>query len=369
MWLLVASLLARGCVYLEGMPSMPPGSAADPRVYASGKKQFSDFVNEARVAARTSNATWVMRGTAGEVFARGRELRERFGGVIFVGDSQIREIAWAALQMLTPGQKKRFSAKDPVFRHGRPLGGKAACVPQTVGKTGFTASCGRLSSTTGGDDAEPCDLHSPFHNKSHAEAMRKLLLTQPHKWDGKLSVSEAVCTSDFFVSYQATWGAMPAEPTTLPSCLHPKDGGDGSYVLRHQRLGAKPVLWVIDGCGLHEMEFCDARRWSLPQHVLPRFPPSLLTSGTVVWQTVGAGFLMKASKRFKGECADINADMVRATPAAPVPAAPTAPAHAAPAQAVPVLAAPAHAAHAHVVHARAGRTPIHGPTARARTGW
>ena len=33
----------------------------------------------------------------------------------------------------------------------------------------------------------------------------------------------------------------------------------------------------------------------------------------MVWQTVGAGFLMKAAKRFKGECSDINADQVAAT--------------------------------------------------------
>ena len=45
--------------------------------------------------------------------------------------------------------------------------------------------------------------------------MRRLLLTKPHQWDGKLSVSQSVCDSDFFVSYQATWGAMPVEPTTV----------------------------------------------------------------------------------------------------------------------------------------------------------
>ena len=129
-----------------------------------------------------------------------------------------------------------------------------------------------------------------------------MLLTKPHLWDGKLSVKEAACDSDFFLSYQATWGAMPVLPFTVPTCLHPGEGTKGAFALRHKRLQVtKPILWVMDGCGLHEMEFCDARRWTLPQHVLPRFPPSLLQSGTVVWPTVGAGFLMRAAKRFKGE--------------------------------------------------------------------
>ena len=108
-------------------------------------------------------------------------------------------------------------------------------MPQTIGKTGFTASC------TDADGA--CELHSPFHNKSHAEQMRKLLLTKPHLWDGKLSVARAVCDADFFLSYQATWGAMPIDPFTVPACLHPAaESTDGVFRLRNARSGAlKPV--------------------------------------------------------------------------------------------------------------------------------
>jgi len=60
------------------------------------------------------------------------------------------------------------------------------------------------------------------------------------------------------------------------------------------------------------MEFCDARRDELPQHAFARFPAPLLRSGTVVYQPVGAGFLMRASNRFKGECASVTADSIAA---------------------------------------------------------
>ena len=230
----------------------------------------------------------------------------------------IREIAWAALQMLAPQQVQMFAAEDPVFGHARKRTITSACVPQSIGKTGFTAACGALPDSPGlaSRGKFPCRLFSPFPNKTYAEKMRKLLLTRPHEWSGQLSVDKAVCDADFFVSYQATWGAMPVDPTSLPACLRVDAGAkgtDGSYGLRHRGSGRiKPVLWIVDGCGLHEMEFCDPRRWELPQHVLPKFSPRMLRE-SVVWQTVGAGFLMRSARRFKGECATIDADQVAAT--------------------------------------------------------
>ncbi|KAL3892847.1 MAG: hypothetical protein SGPRY_014726, partial [Prymnesium sp.] len=179
-------------------------------------------VFSARLSARLANASWRLSATAGEILASPTEVRERFGGIIFVGDSQIREIAWAALQLLTPAL--RFAPSDPVLRaRGRGASGlSSSCVPQAVGKTGFTATCEE------GEDA--CHIHSPFKNKSHAEKMRRLLLTRPHQWDGNLSVSEQVCSSSFFVSYQATWGAVPVLPESIPACLHGKRGADGRVV-------------------------------------------------------------------------------------------------------------------------------------------
>ena len=301
---LLASLQRLACVRFEGLPDMPAGTAATPSIYAADKHVYNTNVRIARSMVRSANISWTLVGTEGEQLVSASEVRERFAGVIFVGDSQIREVAWAALQILTAAQVKAFAKKDPVFAGQRKLNGYTACVPQSVGKTGFTASC----------NGAVCDLHSPFRNKTHAEQMRRLLLTQPHSWDGALSVSESVCDSEFFLSYQATWGAMPIEPTTLPRCLHPDPSDStGKYALKQRTSGVtKPVLWIVDGCGLHEMEFCDKRRDELPQHAFARFSPALLRSSTIVYQTVGAGFLMRASNRFRGECAQINADQIAA---------------------------------------------------------
>ena len=177
-------LLSFGCVRFGGLPDMPPSSGAgDPRAYASEKKLWAESVRQARIAVRSQNISWVLSGTDGEQLAGADELRERFGGIIFVGDSQIREIAWAGFQMLITGrQDLRFYPKDAVFKPRNKMKAvhqlHSSCVPQSVGKTGFTAACPTLAS------GEPCNLHSPFPNKTYAEKMRKLLLTKPHNWDG-----------------------------------------------------------------------------------------------------------------------------------------------------------------------------------------
>ena len=273
------------------MPELPAGTANSSELYGVGKKKWGSNVDSARRVVRNPEAgfKWLLGGTAGERLVSAADVRDKYAGVIFVGDSQIREVAWAAMKLLAPGWELRFHTKDPVFggssaRKNQQL--ESTCVPQTVGKTGFTATCKGTS----------CDLHSPFHNKSHAEAMRKLLLTRPHDWDGSLSLSEHACDADFFLSYQATWGAIPVKPHTLPKCMHPRMADDTFGITRvggwpprspeDDGPGArKPVLWVMDGGGLHEMEYCDPRRWSLPQHVLRLFPDAVLRR-TVVWQPV-----------------------------------------------------------------------------------
>ncbi|KAL1527534.1 hypothetical protein AB1Y20_008923 [Prymnesium parvum] len=304
---LVAAAL--GCVRFAGLPDMPADTAGSASVYATDKLTWQRHVAEARLSVRLRNVSWRLSATEAESLATADEIRSRFGGVVYVGDSQIREIAWGALQLLTAGRGLAFSSRDPVFRPRSKAHAAAqlasACVPQSVGKTGFTAVC------AAGRDA--CELYSPFKNKTHAEKMRKLLLLRPHEWDGVLSVSKHVCAAHFFVSYQATWGAVPVLPETVPRCLHGSRGTDG----RVEQFGLlrdgvrKPILWVVDGCGLHEMEFCSERRWSLPQYVLRAFPDALVREA-VVWQPVGAGFIMRDWRRFKGACATITADQVAA---------------------------------------------------------
>ena len=217
---------ACGCVRWVGMPELPKGTANDTALYGVSNKKWSANVNSARAKLRAPEAgfDWRLAGTAGEQLARFGEVREKFAGVIFVGDSQIREVSWAALKLLAPTEELRFDETDQVFGRRRKTAElEGSCVPQSVGKTGFTAEC------RGG----VCRMHSPWHNSSHAEAMRKLLLTRPHDWDGSLSLTEAACTSDFFVSYQAaSLSAQPAAPLCL-GCS-PVCPGLQPYVLRMQ---------------------------------------------------------------------------------------------------------------------------------------
>ena len=151
---------ACGCVRWIGIPPLPTGSFNDTALYGVTNKKWGTNVNRARKLMRQPEAgfDWRLAGTAGEYLGRFSEVREKFAGVIFVGDSQIREVSWAALKMLTPAEEIRYDEKDPVVGRKRAseLGG--SCVPQSVGKTGFTAEC----------RAGVCRMHSPFHNNTHA---------------------------------------------------------------------------------------------------------------------------------------------------------------------------------------------------------
>ena len=80
---------------------MAPGVAGDPKVYTSSKGTWAQNVFDARILVRMQNVSWMLSGTEGEKFADAAEIRERFGGIIYVGDSQIREIAWAGVQLMT----------------------------------------------------------------------------------------------------------------------------------------------------------------------------------------------------------------------------------------------------------------------------
>ena len=46
--------------------------------------------------------------------------------------------------------------------------------------------------------------------------------------------------------------------------MHPRTADDTFGVVGADGV-RKPVLWVMNGCRMHEMENCDARRWTLPQ--------------------------------------------------------------------------------------------------------
>ena len=209
-----------GCVQFAGMPPLPSGTTSDTGLYGVSPTVWSANVMAGRDAIRSASGfRWELEATApGEELVRAAEVRERYAGVIYVGDSQIREVAWAALGLLASGSPVEWNMSDPVFSRSniakrRPTvipGAQASqatwatgCVPRVVGKTGFHASCGA--------PGQPCLLSSPFANASEAERMRLLLLTRPHEWSGALTVPDHLCESDFFISYQAT-AAPPPHP-------------------------------------------------------------------------------------------------------------------------------------------------------------
>lgn len=106
---MLSATLVLGCVRFEGMPSMPVGTAEDVQVYSFPNKVWSANVDAGRKLVRsTADLKWTLVGTEAERLAGPRELRNKFAGIIYVGDSQIREVAWSALQLLAPHQPISF---------------------------------------------------------------------------------------------------------------------------------------------------------------------------------------------------------------------------------------------------------------------
>ena len=130
-----------------------------------------------RPSARRTNFTLSSTDT---LLTNTNEIRESYSGVILVGDSQMRELAWAVLKALTPDDELRFGS-DPrqIFSEGKTEASKqrsrrrlrGACLPQTVGKLGFTAVCSRADDANGVGGG--CKIYSPFSNASHQEAMKQ----------------------------------------------------------------------------------------------------------------------------------------------------------------------------------------------------
>lgn len=161
---------------------------------------------------------------AANIGARRRELRDRFRGVVFVGDSQTREIAWGALHLTTPRAHIRFEPSDTVLGKLPLHKAASACVSIEVSKSSFTAAC---TSGVGG----ACTLSSPLHNVSKEDlivrtlpawlvtgrsekelrqnniaGVRFQLSSQYKAWDGRLALSPQVYSSDFLRLFPALDG-------------------------------------------------------------------------------------------------------------------------------------------------------------------
>ena len=213
--------------------------------------------------ARSTFDSWNFAG--GSVSAQA--LRSRYAGVVFVGDSQIREVAWSALLLLAGRETHLEYAKgDQHFSRG---GLHSACPPGGITNYGWTALCSESS----------CAVHSPPAFKSIAESDRTRLNPAwlRTEWDGGLiGLDERACDAAFFVSFEALRGTAPLKPSALPSCL--------------RSAGARPVLWVVNGGGLQELASRDdsAQGTPLPQVMLQHFTKQARRN--VVWLPTGGGF-------------------------------------------------------------------------------
>ena len=108
-----------------------------------------------RSSARTSlrdpaAKAWLLRATAPTSFVTASEIRAKFAGIVFVGDSQLRENAWATMRWLSESQLLRYAHAGEAFNNTRNCprvgcGGRVVanvCLPEAAGRLGFTAACG-----------------------------------------------------------------------------------------------------------------------------------------------------------------------------------------------------------------------------------
>ena len=233
-----------------------------------------------------------------------REMAERLmaqsAGIIFVGDSQLREMAWGMQWLL----RRAGSWQELIFH--RDTGAQAAyssllksgCTPEFLGKLGFVVNCATAGASQG---RAPCTVHkTDTDGVSNAEAF--VPLTNLTGWDRRLTVlrqgqarSKLICSNPehaFFIAYQPVWGADPLDPSSMPPCLHL---ADGRYGLRRRNGTVRSVYFVSNGGGLHEMlggpvDYYFRKRWwqfeGFARHALSLFSSAALRQD-VLWVPPG----------------------------------------------------------------------------------
>ena len=315
-----------------GFHSLPPLPALSDRArsYNATLNEWKLLRARGREAARTVEFGWRLGGSNGEQLTTAERVKAEFAGVVFVGDSQVREASWAALGLLLRGRELRYFERDPVFaewrswiRSGpkRAINGsvvRSACMPEQI-RLGFSVSCG---APHGGG----CRIHSPFGSaKEMGNAYKVLEAGDPVRGPG---LFELACESDFFVTYQAVWGSAPINLDGLPACLRKRRLGWASApaaLPAPRRLEAQPpqsaarlARWSTAAgftrCGAAATTCGACPMCAAPPSQREEGPPRLragprlgqvtiaglpaaLLARDVVWQTVGAGFAPPFHKR------------------------------------------------------------------------
>jgi hypothetical protein len=221
----------------------------------------------------TFHRKWPIIGRGGERTVRPDEVRGAFSGIVLIGDSVMREVAWGVTQMMNEGRRRErarsdrvlpkcapslFSRADIEFRGMDPhpiLNLNRRCVPRAYGKYGYTAMCER-------DSNGSCVFQSSLDRETDAELCARIPggKIQPASWDGKLAVSDAICgpNVDFFVAYHATWTVGSIAPGSLPDCLRPERQGGPLGWRRHGIW--RPVLFIVNGAPNHAILHCTKSR-------------------------------------------------------------------------------------------------------------
>jgi len=244
------------CLRFARLPALPQ--------LRRGNVSRAEFTrHHVQARARLNHFDWFVESSQPEMPAQG--LAKRWDGVVFVGDSTLREVTWALIQLLAgPGRELhlRSGSQGGEFAVTTALGHahNGSCVPAALGKTGWTVFCPH-------DEASACKVATAFSNRTHEMALVREWLRDDHRWDGRLRAvdDELACSAltkrGTFVAYQGTYhNGEPIDPASLPGCLS-RGHADGR---------ATKLLLVANGSPLHQNAVCSPWRLSLPAHVLAR---------------------------------------------------------------------------------------------------
>ena len=319
------------CSRIEGLPRLPVRSADNLWCFSDepsgcvpanvSTPDLIDRIARARGLARAAlrkQAEWKL---AEVQLAAPAEIESKYAGIMVVGDSQARELAWGALKAIRRRAPLRWAtgSADPLGELG------SDCLPVNAGKLGFVASCSPRAPTARAASCSPraptahavscsqqvsvkhaasCSVHAPY-----MPAARHLLkrgqrdrvyapLYNLSGWDHRLTVlppapharrapdEPFMCDPHgFFIGYQPVWGSAPIEPSSLPRCFHHPNGRFG--LTSSNGTTFRPVLWLINGGGMHHAMHRRPADVFGPHVALRRFSPA--AQQDVVWMPVGAG--------------------------------------------------------------------------------
>lgn len=220
---------------------LPLPTDGRPNRTANNADDSSDTVAEERLASASDEDGRALRALL-------RNVTQRWAGIIFVGDSQAREVAWGMHWLL----RRAHGWATPVFhddtkaqmRHSALL--SSGCTPEFLGRLGFVVVCASAKALAG---RAPCTVHkTDTDGVSIADSFKPLI--GQHEWDRNLTVlrpgqarSALACGERaFFLAYQPVWGATPLSPSSLPPCMHL---GGGRWGLRKSDGSIRPILCVV----------------------------------------------------------------------------------------------------------------------------